>query len=465
MKNLYITFMMFIFVGCGESESGNTLKESLYKNSLFYQQWSINHDESFYEDENIDEDAHINAQNSLVRYTGKGVKVAVIDNGFDVNHPEIKDKIIATVSVGEYGDVLGTDVSQTLSSEFHGTAVSGIIAASDNNTGIRGIAPNAELILIKMPDNLSDTTVIELFDQAISYDADIINCSWGTNNISDTVRSYLKGISSTARDGKGVIIVFASGNYDINMEDDESSVSTVIGVGATDHSNLRTSYSNYGKDLDIVAPGGGDEYGDLGITTIDPLGSNGASRDEYLRFDELYDGVDVSFIGTSASAPIISGVIALALEKDPSLTREEVQEILKYSTSTIGRNTPYLDEMITSSSTEPTITGLLGTTRNSQFKVKLTLSTGIVYGPYDITLVNDDNSFESIVTETLPEGNYKIELVDSTYGTISDTKTIFATDEDYEINTSKASESNPEIKKSDFYGHGKIDVDKFLDNI
>jgi len=103
----------------------------------------------------------------------------------------------------------------------------------------------------------------------------------------------------------------------------------VIAVGSTDRDNLRAWYSNYGEYLDILAPGG---Y-EVGITTLDPMGSGGIGtmEDNYLLVTDPY-----AFIGTSASAPIVTGVIALLLEKDPGLTRIEIEELLKNRSDKIG---------------------------------------------------------------------------------------------------------------------------------
>ncbi len=103
----------------------------------------------------------------------------------------------------------------------------------------------------------------------------------------------------------------------------------IISVGATDKNNLRAWYSNYGTNLDVVAPGG---Y-DVGITTLDDMGSSGIASidDNYLLYNDSN-----SFIGTSASAPTVSGVVALILEKNPNLTRVEIENILKNNTDEIG---------------------------------------------------------------------------------------------------------------------------------
>ncbi|MBU0720435.1 S8 family serine peptidase [bacterium] len=456
MKQSFYFLFVFLFIGCDSSQNGDNELQLLNENnttSLVHQQWSIQNDTSFYAQNFIDDNAHINPENTFDIYSGRGIKVAVIDNGFDVNHPEIKDRIIKTINVGQTD--LNSDVSHTLSSDYHGTAVAGIIASAKDNIGIDGVSPDVELILIKMPEILSDSIIIELFQQAVESGADIINCSWGTGEVSDVVREYINDISSTARDAKGVIVVFACGNDNTAMAEDESSIKNVIGVGSTDKHNLRTFYSNYGKELDIVAPGG---Y-ELGITTLDPLGINGITKDEYNRYDEHNDGVPLSFIGTSASAPIISGVLALALEKNDGLTREEIANILKYSTDTIGNNTPYIDEMITSVSSSPVITGVFGKNANTNIKIRLLSKMNTkAYGWYSVS-VNGDNSWSSKVTDTLSEGNYTIEVVSD------DESIIWATDENFEINYLQENLSDIHKKRSDFYGYGKINLSKFISNI
>ncbi|MDD2698750.1 MAG: S8 family serine peptidase [Arcobacteraceae bacterium] len=420
---------------------------------LYNEQWYMEKDTEFYDLHGINIEANIHPTSTTYQtYTGKGIKVAIIDDGFDINHPEIKDNIIATIGVSLSG-VVSSNVAHTNSSDFHGTAVAGIIASKDNTTGIRGLAPDSSLILIKMPTQLSDSTIIKMFDEAINAGADVISCSWGTGTVSQTLRDYINGIARTARDGKGVTIVFASGNDDIEIGDDESGIENIIGVGATDGDNLRTSYSNYGALLDIVAPGGNIHS----IATIDPLGSNGVTSDEYNRYNQIQNSQAVGFIGTSAAAPIVTGSIALLLEKDPNLTAEQIQEKLKTATDAIGQNTPYIYDMVSSNSQHPTISGIYGTSKLSTFRVKLTLkSSNTTYGPYSV-VDGTNNSWDSMVTNMLPNGDYKIELLDN--GGI----TIWATDDNFTIDTTLLSSTiNTSIKKSNYYGYGKINLSKLL---
>jgi len=223
------------------------------------------------------------------------------------------------------------DVSPTQSTNTHGTAVTGIIGARTNTKGIRGVAPYVNLIFVQLPfdRDARESEIIEAFRTAVALGADVINCSWGTYDVSDAVRDTIVDISNNGRDGRGIPIVFAAGNDNIDMGNDESSIPEVISVGATLSDNDRAWYSNHGSYLDLLAPGGGTYK----ITTLDLSGSAGVGRIEpnYLTYND-FSGM----YGTSASAPIISGVIATMLEADSTLSRVSIENILKHSSDKIG---------------------------------------------------------------------------------------------------------------------------------
>jgi len=316
---------IFVFVGCSNDATNETDSSLVSNEPYYYQQWYLEYDSNFYTLNSIDSNAHIHSENLLNTYTGDGVKIAVIDEGLDVTHEDLSVAIINTYDIATNT----TDVKHTSSSGYHGTAVTGIIAARTNGIGIAGIASKSQIIFLKTKANMSDSETIELFNKAEEFGAEIINCSWGTYDVSPAVKDKIVELSNNGRDGKGTIIVFASGNDDRDMANDESAIPEVISVGSSDKDNQRAWYSNYGENLDILAPGG---Y-EIGITTLDDMGLNGtASTDEdYLLYDDSN-----SFIGTSASAPIVTGVIALMLEKNPKLTRLEVENILHNTSDKIG---------------------------------------------------------------------------------------------------------------------------------
>ena len=346
MKYLLFLIISLIVIGCGGGNKNNitadenttadkntTVKtdSNITKNIIepyFYQQWYLDKNLSFYKENNIDENASIHSGNVLKKYSGIGVKIAIIDDSLDIWHEDLNGSIIATYDIETNSSTIVNNKNL-----YHGTAVTGIIASRTNNKGILGIASKASVIFLKFKDNMSDSDFIKLFNKAEEFGADIINCSWGTYDVSPAVKEKIVDLAKHGRDGKGTIIVFAVGNDNKDMGNDESAIPEVIAVGATDKDNLRAWYSNYGKNLDVMAPGG---Y-DIGITTLDPMGDNGIASldDNYILYDD-----ENLFAGTSASAPIVSGIIALMLEKNPNLTREEVENILKNSSDKIG-NIPY----------------------------------------------------------------------------------------------------------------------------
>ena len=336
MKKFYGALWLAIFLnGCGGSTNGSNAqtalsdlnqsietnttsrtrsKDKLIREPYFSEQWYLEENRTFYEKNSIDANASIHFGKSY-RYTGKGVKIAIIDDGLDITHPELEGSIVATYDISTKSSV----VSHNSIDGYHGTAVTGIIGANDNGVGIKGIASESQIMFLKHKEGMSDSQTIELFNKAKAFGADIVNCSWGTYDVSQAVKEVIQNLAKNGRNGKGTIIVFATGNDGQEMGNDESAIPEVIAVGSTDKDNLRAWYSNYGEHIDILAPGGFD----IGITTLDDTGENGEGT---LAEDYLLANDENSFIGTSASAQIVSGVIALMLEKNPNMTRVEIEE-------------------------------------------------------------------------------------------------------------------------------------------
>ncbi len=313
--------------GCGGGDGGSVITRqrgvSAYTdNPLYYQQWYFGKNDTFYTDNGIDPDANIHPWPNI-QYAGRGVKVAIIDDALDVYHEDLSGGIVATYDV-QSGTTLVTPRSNT---ENHGTHVTGIAVASSNTLGISGIAPAAQIYFIRIPftADLTESMVIDAFQKAKEWGVDVINCSWGSGDVSAPIEAAIRDVAINGRGGKGTVVVFAAGNGgDDEIGDlignDESGIDEVVAVGATNIYNQRTQYSNYGPQLDIMAPGG--EY--IGLTTLDRTGTAGDDQGNYL----LYDSQE-AFGGTSAAAPIVSGVAALLLEADSNLTRVDVINLLE----------------------------------------------------------------------------------------------------------------------------------------
>ncbi|MBL1243158.1 MAG: S8 family serine peptidase [Sulfurimonas sp.] len=325
MKIVYI-LLIILFTACGSGSSGKKSTTTNLTEKLISVQWSMYWNNNFYVDNDIDENAHIHHKENIEQYTGAGITIVVIDDGLDVTHEDLIGAISDTwdLSTGS------SNVEQNTVYDYHGTAVTGIIAARDNDLGLRGLACNSNIIFLKHKQNMSDSETIELLSKAESYNPDIISNSWGTYNVSDSVKYKIQEMANNGRNGKGVIFVWAVGNNQRNIEGDESAIPEVIAVGSTNKYNARAYYSNYGVELDVMAPGGNDN---LGVATLDVMGSLGIG---YNELNYILPTDTNTFNGTSASAPIVSAIVAILLEIDTNLTRVDVENIIRNSSDKIG---------------------------------------------------------------------------------------------------------------------------------
>jgi len=321
--NYRIVFFLLLFLsGCNSSKTTS-------QEPLFQEQWALHYDQPFYDAYAINKEAHIHATNAMQHYTAKGVKVAIIDIGFDVEHFEYKKNIVKVINSADGSTNVACYNSQQC---YHGTAIAGVLAANVNGKGLRGIAPDVELVLIKLDlaGYIGDDEILNALEYAQKENVDIINNSWGTGDVSFVVQEKINQMAQEGRDGKGIVFIFASGNEGKENGNDESMLESVIGVGATDEENLRAIYSNFGEGLDVMAPGGFN----LGITTTQDTTQEDITS-LYKRAED-YD----KFQGTSAAAPLVTGAVALLLQKYPNLTVQEIQNILHNSSDKIG-NVPY----------------------------------------------------------------------------------------------------------------------------
>lgn len=233
---------------------------------------------------------------------GAGVRVAVIDDGFDLRHEDLQGVTLA------FGYDLATrtlDPSPRSSIDTHGTGVAGIIFGRHNGIGVDGIAPAAGFIAIRDPGTWTSATLLS-FNLARLAGADVINCSWNSRMVLEPVADVIADLTSRGRGGKGVALVFAAGNEGRVLQEKgiEAGLPEVIAVGAVGFKGQRLRFSNFGDGVDLFT------YGDNILTT-----SPGPERYTF-------------FSGTSASAAIVSGVAALLLSRDPEMDLSSLRQQL-----------------------------------------------------------------------------------------------------------------------------------------
>ncbi|MBD1909112.1 MULTISPECIES: S8 family serine peptidase [unclassified Leptolyngbya] len=312
--------------------------EFLPNDPLFNQQWYLHNDGQSGGIPGID----LNILPVWADYTGAGVRVAVIDDGVDYNHPDlIANYDFFSDLDAEYRV---SDGSPARASDNHGTAVAGIIAASGNNgEGGVGIAPDANIAGLRIRYG-DDPYFYENTSYALAQMAnfDVANNSWGTSApftadflIQPLYRYALEYAATAGRNGLGTAIVFSGGNErEIGMNTNYSNFNNsrfTIAVAALTHTGVYTAYSNPGASLLVSAFGGEPERGGTdGIVTTDRPGFPGYTSGNYTG----------TFNGTSSAAPMVTGIIALMLEANPNLGYRDIQEILAYSARQTDTSNP-----------------------------------------------------------------------------------------------------------------------------
>lgn len=283
--------------------------------------------------------------------TGRGIRIGFVDDGVESVHPDLVAN--ARPDLGhDYRDgdddpspdgVAGIDNHGQPRADSHGTAVAGIAsAAGDNRLGVTGVAYRSTLIPIRLvgPDMESDEQEAGALAHGLGV-VDISNNPWGPADDGQTLEmpgplaeAALEAGVREGRGGRGVVYVWSAGNG--GEEDDNANgdgyanAVQVIAVGALTDDGQRAPYSEPGACVMVTAPGGGNFGHFDGIVTTDLKGARG-----YNDLGDPIDLMDADYTqvveGTSASAPMVSGVVALMLEANPLLGWRDVQEVLMRS--------------------------------------------------------------------------------------------------------------------------------------
>ncbi len=297
-----------------------------YDNLLFPDQWGLDN----YGQAGGDTSYDIKAIDAWKLSTGEGVLVGVYDTGVQLDHPALAQNLAEGSFDVDSINLIGAVYNS------HGTSVAGIIVAS-KSAPLVGVAYDAKFISISKREGIiEDQKIGGAFLEASSRGVDIINCSWGREGhlYSELEATCIKICLDTGRNGKGTIVVFSSGNDNINKISFPANADPrILTVGwmtpcgrraAAGDCSLTEGGSNYGFGLDVVAPGNS-------ISTTDLMGEAGynpPSNPEAWDYGAVLPDYTNAFNGTSAAAPFVSGVAALILSANPELTGVEVARII-----------------------------------------------------------------------------------------------------------------------------------------
>ena len=270
-------------------------------------------------------------------YTGTGVVIGIIDDGVQHSHPDLNANYDTTLDHdARDGD---DDAAPGTSNDNHGTVVAGVIAGVEgNDIGGAGVAFDATIAGFRMGYGSDGNTGQIVENLALQVNVDISNNSWGfggfffddfsTPEFQPAADAILNAVTE-GRDGLGTVIVFAAGNGRGSGDDANyhsfQNTPHIIAVAALDHNGQVAYFSTPGAPVLVSAPG-------VNILSTDRTGGDGYSSGDFVSLD-----------GTSFSAPITSGVIALMLEANPELGYRDVQEILAYSARQTDSSSPGWD--------------------------------------------------------------------------------------------------------------------------
>ncbi|ADV61661.1 peptidase S8 and S53 subtilisin kexin sedolisin [Isosphaera pallida ATCC 43644] len=307
--------------------------------------------------------ADIRAIDAWQLSTGQGIIIGVHDWGIEWDHPDLIANLAPSAETfgvnngidedgnGWIDDYAGWDFQDddndtrgtpNNSANSHGTAVAGVaVASGNNNLGVAGAAYGATLRNAR----IDSSSTLDAVVSAIYYltgrtrdglgtwrGSDITNHSYATGNNTAITNAFSWG-GTNGRGGLGTIMFVAAGNSGTGSLSYPASlagtVPGVIAVGASTNFNTRSSYSQFGPELDFLSPSSG---GSLGITTTDRVGTNGYNTNTSANGGDYHGG----FGGTSSASPLAAAVGALVLARDPNLTWQQVRGLMRNTTEYIG---------------------------------------------------------------------------------------------------------------------------------
>lgn len=281
--------------------------------------------------------------------TGRGVVVGVIDTGLCITHPDIQNQVwnnpdeipdngIDDDNNGYIDDIHGWSFSDNNNYiddyHGHGSHVSGTIAGDGTGGQQSGMAPDANIQILKFWDDFTAEPIIwEAMQYAADNGTDVISASLGWHHDYNPDRATWRTVCENTI-AAGVVVVYAAHNFSCSNPPDDittpGDVPDVITVGATDCNDIKATFSSCGPTTwEGILPWDDWPYPPGKIKpTIAAPGVNTVSH--YLCADYI------ALSGTSMSTPHIAGAVALMLEADPSLDHYQVKQILMDTAVDLG---------------------------------------------------------------------------------------------------------------------------------
>ena len=286
----------------------------------------------------------------------KDVLVAIIDGGFQVDHPDLKDNVWINEAelngqpgVDDDGDGFVDDIygynfvinSSDINAHSHGTHVAGTVGATNNNgIGVCGVAGGSDgkggvkMMVCQVFDSRASSSAVADFGQAIVYAADrgasIAQCSWGASVAGDEDKSVTEAVDYFTKNGggdkmNGGLCIFAAGNNGEEGDYYPGCLDKVVAVGSMAPDGSVAYYSNRGKWVDVTAPGGLEDNGQqYGVLSTLPNSTYGYNE------------------GTSMACPHVSGIAALILSKygNKQFSNETLRTLLTTSVNDLYTQNP-----------------------------------------------------------------------------------------------------------------------------
>jgi subtilisin family serine protease len=256
-------------------------------------------------------DADIDASDAWAITRGAGATVAVVDSGVDLTHPDLLARLLPG-----YDWVDDDAVPQD--EHGHGTHVAGTVAAAENGLGVVGVAPEADVIPLRVLDANGSgwsSDVAIAFDWAGDHGVRVVNASLGSTGITNAERQAI-------RDHPETLYVVAAGNAGQNVDATPHypcayTEANVLCVGATDSDDEIAGFSNYGSTaVDLFAPG-------VSIVSTFPTGFD-SDLDYYFGTGDGYELLN----GTSMATPHVAGAAALVVAHHPGYAASQIKAAL-----------------------------------------------------------------------------------------------------------------------------------------